>query len=180
MKLRKIGAEKSEQAKAKRLYLKAFPIEERAPFFLLSAKAAAKNVDFWGIYDGGEWCGFIYIVNYLDLSYVHYFAVEDGVRGKGIGSRTLELLKRRYSGRRFFLAVERLDPEAENFGQRQKRVDFYKRCGFEPLGSTVTEGAVTYDLLGIGGKVTNEEYQSLMGQWAGMILKRIIKFEISE
>lgn len=51
----------------------------------------------------------IYIINYLDLSYVFYFALDDSQRGQGIGSAVLREIRKLYSGRRFFLALEQLD-----------------------------------------------------------------------
>ena len=81
----------------KQLYKKAFPIEERAPFWLLSAKAKKENVDFWAIYDSHKFVGLIYIVNYADLSYIFYFAVLDSERGKGYGSKVLETVKQKVS-----------------------------------------------------------------------------------
>ena len=48
--LKQVNKKSADYKKIKELYKKAFPVNERAPFFVLSSKAKKPNVDFWGIY----------------------------------------------------------------------------------------------------------------------------------
>lgn len=73
-----------EYKQIKQLYFSAFPSEERAPFYLMIKRTKRENVDFLAIYCEKKWVGMIYIINYLDLSYVFYFALDDSQRGQGI------------------------------------------------------------------------------------------------
>lgn len=66
-----------------------------------------------------------------------------------------------------FLAIERLDPAADNYDERVKRRDFYLRGGLLPMGMNVQEGSVVYELLGCGGKVAAEEYSALIADYLG-------------
>ena len=85
---------------------------------------------------------------------------------------------------RIFLAREQLDKSAENYAQRVSRRNFYLRCGFEDLPCCIKEGSVVYDVMGIGGIVTAEEYHKLIKPWAGFLLKivdmRIIEKQVKE
>lgn len=166
MKMKKIRGI-AENARAAALYFEAFPPEERAPWFFLANKARSANVDNWGIYADGRFAGLMYVVNHADLSYVFYFAVKKDFRGMGLGTRALKLARKHYAGRRFFLAIERLDPAADNYDERVKRRDFYLRGGLLPMGMNVQEGSVVYELFGCGGKVAAEEYSALIADYLG-------------
>lgn len=178
--LKKVTRRFPDHKLLKQLYKKAFPIEERAPFWLLSAKAKKENVDFWAIYDSHKFVGLIYIVNYADLSYIFYFAVLDFERGKGYGSKVLETVKQKYQNRRIFLAIEQLDEDSENYDIRVKRKRFYRQNGFVALDLKLKEASVVYELMGIGGTVTAQEYDLLIGAYAGRLLKRLVTMKIIE
>lgn len=176
--LKQVNKKTADYKKMKELYKKAFPANERAPFFVLSAKAKKPNVDFWGIYTDNKWAGLMYVVNEEELSYIFYFAVSETERGKGCGSGALQVAKEKYAGQKMFLAIEQLDKEAENYSQRVKRKQFYERNGFKDLNLKLKEASVTYDLLGIGGTVEAEKYESLMSKYLGKLLSRLITMRI--
>ena len=117
---------------------------------------------FLAIYCEKKWVGMIYIINYLDLSYVFYFALDDSQRGQGIGSAVLREIHKLYSGRRFFLALEQLDKNAENYAQRLSRSRFYLKNGLKKLKISIKEGNVVYDSMGFGGEVKPDEYMAMM------------------
>lgn len=167
-----------ETARAAALYFEAFPPEERAPWLLLAKKARNANVDNWGIYADSRFAGLMYVVNHADLSYVFYFAVKKDFRGMGLGARALKLVRKHYASRRFFLAIESLDPAADNYDERVKRRDFYLRGGLLPMGMNVQEGSVVYELLGCGGKVAAEEYSALIAEYLGKTVFRGVTMRI--
>ena len=151
----------------RQLYHSAFPVNERAPFRMLLRGAKKANVDFFSCLDGEEWIGFLYVVNYNDMSYVFYFAVDPQKRGRGYGSAVLQAAGKHYSGRRFFLAIEEVEEKYKNYPQRLARLHFYERAGFVRSGQKMQEGTVIYDLMGVGGRVTNKEYRRLIRSFAG-------------
>ncbi|ADU24383.1 MULTISPECIES: GNAT family N-acetyltransferase [Ruminococcus] len=154
--------------KIMRLYNTAFPSDERAPFGILVKGAAKPNVNFFSCLDGDTWIGFIYTVNYRDLSYVFYFAVDDAVRGKGYGTAILKAAQKKYSGRKLFLAIEEVDKKYKNYSQRVNRLRFYERAGFVRTGQKMQEAKVIYDLMSTGGRIQNAEYRKLMRSFAGL------------
>ena len=52
--------------------------------------------------------------------------------------------------------------------------------GFEPLGKKLIEGEVTYDVLGVNGTVSPEEYDKLIESFSGKLLKKIFTMKIVE
>ena len=162
----------------KALYKKAFPAEERAPFWVLNRNARKEGVDFWGLYDDKEWVGLAYVISYSDLSYVFYLAISDRHRGKGYGSDTLRALKERYEGQKLFLAIEELDETADNYAERVSRKQFYLRGGLTELHCRLREAKVIYEVLGTGGKVEPEEYKQMMRHYLGPVLSRLVRMEI--
>ncbi|MCD7731035.1 MAG: GNAT family N-acetyltransferase [Oscillospiraceae bacterium] len=176
--LKRVSARLVEYKKIKELYNSAFPSDERAPFMLLMAKAGKENVDFWSVYADKNWVGFVYVVNDGVLSYVFYLAINASERGRGYGSAVLRTLKRLYDGQKLFLALEQLDESAENYTERLNRRHFYEKNGLLPIDGRIREGNVYYDIMGIGGTVTAEDYGHLMESYCGKILKRLCKIGI--
>ncbi len=90
----------------------------------------------------------------------------------------LKLFRPRNVRRGFFLAIESLDPAADNYDERVKRRDFYLRGGLLPMGMNVQEGSVVYELLGCGGKVAAEEYSALIAEYLGKTVFRDVTMRI--
>lgn len=174
-----IKEDTSHLADMERLYNTAFPADERAPFKWLVRGAKKENVDFLACMSGDEWIGLLYTVNYDDLSYVFYFAVDEKHRRKGCGTAILEAAQERYSGRRLFLAIEEVEKKYDNYDERIKRLHFYENAGFVRTGQKMQEASVIYDLMSIGGRVGNKEYLRLMRNFGGfrMYMIRLRIFE---
>lgn len=176
--LKEVNRNNPEYKQIRHLYKAAFPLSERAPFFMLARKAKQRNVDWWGIFDDKTWIGFFYVLNGPDLTYVFYFAVSEKERGKGYGSHALAALKEKYKGNRIFLAIEEVVETAPNYMERVKRRQFYQKNGFEDLHAGLREGTVIYELLGIGGTVSKQEYKQLISRWLGTCLSKLVKMEL--
>ncbi len=166
--------------KIRKLYNTAFPADERAPMWLLAVKAYKKSVDFWSLYRDGKWFGMAYVLNEDDLSYLFYFAVSESERGKGLGSAALKSLKKKYEGRRLFLALEQLDENADNYPERLKRRNFYLKNGLKPINRTIRECKVVYNVMGVGGDVLPLEYEKMMRNYLGFLLCGMVSMDIKE
>ena len=118
--------------------------------------------------NGDEWVGLLYTVNYDDLSYVFYFAVDDKQRGKGCGTAILKAAQAKYNGRRLFLAIEEVEEKYDNYDERVKRQRFYENAGFVHTGQKMQEATVIYDLMSVGGRIGNKEYRRLMRSFGGI------------
>lgn len=165
-------ANKEDLPLVKRLYLSAFPREERPPFFLLLRGLRRQGGELLLAKEQGRFLGFAYLVGTETLGYLFYFAIQENCRGLGYGSEVLRLLKEKYRGKRLFLARETLDSTVNNYAQRLRRHNFYLRNGFVDLPCQIQEGAVVFDVMGIGGEVSAQEYAALMDLWGGKWLRK--------
>jgi len=163
-----IKQDTSHLADMQRLYNTAFPSDERAPFGWLVRGAKKDNIDFLACMNGKEWVGLLYTVNYNDLSYIFYFAVDDNQRGKGCGTAILKAAQEKYSGRRLFLAIEEVEEKYDNYGERVRRQHFYENAGFIRTEQKMQEATVIYDLMSVGGRIGSKEYRKLMRSFGGL------------
>ncbi len=164
--------------KIRALYREAFPLIERAPFALLKKRAKEGRATMLVAVDRGAFCGFFYVLDDSELAYVFYFAVDPAQRGQGRGSEMLALLRRYYSGKRLFLALEAPDDAADNAEQRLRRWRFYERNGFVQLPGHIKEGSVVFEVMGIGGRVHAEEYGRLVRAWCGKWYQRFVDLKL--
>lgn len=161
------------------LYKTAFPPDERAPFWLMRRRAKQGRGQVLAAYDAEQFVGFTYLVIYRDMVYLFYFAINDGLRGKGYGSSVLQALRQKYPAKRIFLAREQLDDQAENAEQRRTRHEFYLFNGFCDWPCQIKEASVIYDVMGMGGdNITPAEYQALIDSWGGALLRRLIDMRV--
>lgn len=164
--------------KIKPLYKTSFPLNERAPFLLLRNRAEQGKAHMLAAKERNSFIGFAYMVCHRDMAYLFYFAVDSQKRGKGYGGKILKELKEYYRGMRIFLAREQLDKNADNYSQRVKRRDFYLQNGFVDLPCRLKEAKVIYDVMGIGGNISKREYEDLISQWCGNLLRKLIDMRI--
>lgn len=157
------------------IYNTSFPDNERAPFWLLAARAVKKNVDFWFLYDKErhKCIGMLYVVTHADIGYIFYFAIDEAVRGMGYGSAVLKAAMRYYKDIRLFLSIERLDEPCDNYDQRFRRRSFYLRNGFKDQHLHIKEANVIFDMLGVGEPPTKAEYDRLVDSYFGFMRKYI-------
>ena len=76
--------------------------------------------------DRGNLVSFIAVWEFEDFNFVEHFAVCEELRGKGIGSRILELYIEKSRGKKILLEVEL--PEDED---SIRRIEFYNKSGFK-------------------------------------------------
>lgn len=180
MTLKRVKYSLPEYKQIKKLYQSAFPPEERPPFFLLMSKTGRDNVDFWGIYADGKWIGLAYVISKDKLSYLFYLAVSEAERGKGFGSAIIRTLRRMYDDQLLFLALETLDEAAPNYDERLKRRNFYMHNGLKPVDCQITEGGVTYDVMGTSEHLEPDDYTRMMNEYAGRLFSHIYPYSVSQ
>lgn len=180
MTLKRVKSSLPEYKQIKALYHNAFPPEERPPFFILMAKKGSDNVDFWGIYADNKWVGLAYVISKGKLSYLFYLAVSEAERGKGYGSAIIRTIRRMYDGQQLFLALEVLDEAAPNYDERVKRRNFYMHNGLKPVDCQITEGGVTYDVMGTSEHLETKKYIEMMNEYSGRLFSHIYPYSISK
>lgn len=92
------------------------------------------------------------------MVHIIYFAVEEALRGRGLGSRILEEMRRANPGKRLLVDIEEPSGAAPNNAQRLRRRDFYLRCGYRETAVRYPWRGEDYVILSLGGTVTDEEF----------------------
>lgn len=72
------------------LYQTAFPKEEQLPWWLLRILTTLDRCDLTAYYDSDTFCGFTYTAAEGKILFVLFFAVDDGVRGRGYDSFSIK------------------------------------------------------------------------------------------
>lgn len=133
----------------KKLYMNSFPKNERFPFWILKHCSKEKNVVFNVILEDNKLIGMEYIINYENISYLMYLAVDKSQRDKGYGSQILKDLNQEYNT--IILSIEKTNKDLKD--DKQKRKDFYLRNGFNETNKFIKDNEVEYEVL-----CTNKEY----------------------
>ena len=168
---------KENLSKIKKLYRSAFPRIERKPFKMLLRQRDKGEAELFAVEaNDGLFLGLAFTVMQGDIVMLDYFAIYPKARGKGVGSRALQMLKARYADRRFILEIESVSEPCRNLEARQKRRDFYLRNGMTPAGYTARVFFTELEVLTAGEPVSFEEYRELYRSHLGdKALKKIVK-----
>ena len=113
-----------EQKKAKALYYRAFPKNERRSFPELVENRFG-GTEVFCFYDEETFVGMACLLNTPTISHIIYLAVDETLRGHGYGSKALELLHQSKPGKKIMVDIETPDEQAENAEQRRMRKKFY-------------------------------------------------------
>ncbi|GAP03411.1 GNAT family acetyltransferase [Fructobacillus pseudoficulneus] len=112
------------------IYREAFPASERIAFQELKQKAANHDqIKMVVLVDGEQNVGIAYFVDIKEKAFVLYLAVDQSIRGRGIGGQTLSALKDHYP-KGIILESESTLEGADNQQQRKARYHFYLKNGF--------------------------------------------------
>ena len=133
--------------KVKKLYLNAFPKNERFPFVGLLAMALQKRVSLQAVYDHDDFIGLIFWTYAEKIIYIGYLAVDPVWRGKGYGSQTLNLMKQHHPNQEIVLDIEPVIKTAKNYSQRINRLLFYKHNGFKLTQDNLVDEGGRYAIL---------------------------------
>lgn len=173
-----IPPNKENLTRIKKLYRSAFPRVERKPFRLILRQCEKGEAEIFAIEtNDGKFAGLAVTVKYNDIVMLDYFAIHPNARGKGIGSRALQMLKKRYADSRFILEIESIDEPCKNLETRQKRRGFYLRNGMKPSGFTARVFFTDLEILTAGEPVTFEEYRELYRSHLGEKMAGKIKLK---
>ena len=146
----------------KQLFLSAFPPEERRNLLTLwLLNAVRPQVALRAYREKDCFCGFSLTVDSEKYLYLSFIAVNPALRGQGYGSQILEQLQAAHPQQALLVEVGAPDEHAENCGQRQKRIEFYRRNGFVDLERTITGRGVTYRLLSTDPEFDRAAYRKI-------------------
>ncbi len=149
------------------LFVRAFPAEEREP--LDELKDPHLQGDFRAFFIDGEFCGLAYMLMDEINCYLFYLAIEDAMRGKGIGSEILKEIVKLHPNHRIVLEMETLDPEASNYNDRLRRDRFYRRNGLKHTSVTIEQCKVPYLILSTDENYALSDYKEM---WKEISIKQ--------
>lgn len=110
------------------LYEKAFPPVERRSIESLKEYVDHKETMFFcAVYESGELAGFVTYWLFTGFVYLEHIAVFPEMRNKDIGKQILDFLEANYPG------VRLLEVEPNTSELNERRINFYKRNGYEVL-----------------------------------------------
>ena len=161
-----------------KLFLSAFPSDERPPAHIFFAKAKKENNDVYAYYDNDEFIGFTGIITYKDIIYIFFLAVPEAKRNMGYGSKILEYIKSSHRDKVVLLCYEEVDRKYDDYEKRVKRKEFYQRNGFLENGFKTNEFGVIFETAYYGvHKVSFEEYVEIFAAGFGEFARQYIKKE---
>lgn len=125
-----IGETPEELKKARVLYYRSFPKNERRSFpELVENRFGCTEV--FCFYDGETFVGMGCLLNAPTISHIIYLAVDESLWGNGYGSKALELLHQSKPGKKIMVDIEVPDEQVENAEQRRMRKKFYLRAEYD-------------------------------------------------
>jgi len=159
----------------RKLYHNAFPREERKPFSIICKMYREGKNDIWCIRLNGKLMGLATTVNGEREILLDYLAVMPGHRGKGIGSRALEELKKIYQGKGIIAEIESSREDCPDRERRLVRKQFYVNSGLEPMDVEAEVFGVRMELLGFNCRLSFREYRQFYhdynSPWAAKHIK---------
>ena len=95
MKLHSVDATKDPNIRrqVRDLYLRAFPNEERLPWWVLFLNSCRRDIDLTAWLDGDRFCGFTASATVEGLHFLLFFAVTEDCRSQGYGSAILQAIQ---------------------------------------------------------------------------------------
>lgn len=161
MKLEK-AIRKDQKERIRKLYLEAFPEEERKPFELMVNKSEEGQVELLSIEsDSGSFLGMAIMVQDRDLALLDYFAISPECREGGTGGAALQMLKKRYADQRFFVEIESTLKVSAEEDMRIRRKHFYLRNGMCVQPLLVNFFGIEMEILSADCPIGYEEYHEL-------------------
>ncbi|MDD4291165.1 MAG: GNAT family N-acetyltransferase [Clostridia bacterium] len=147
---------------ARELYESSFPDLERKPWLTMLGFMRNGNAELNMITYDKKICGFVYILSRNNTALVDYLAIDNEMRGKGVGSAVCKLLGEKYFGQKLFLEVEKPDVIYPNYQERLRRQSFYLKNGLIPTGIFIRAYGTELELMTFGMSITYPEYIDFM------------------
>lgn len=138
----------------------AFPEEERVPLSEFLEYGQGEDAHFFAFYNEDEFVGFAFVISNEKVFYVSFFAIMPHLRSQGYGGQIIDKLVEFYQ-KTMVLEVERLDEPSDNLAQRQARMDFYLKNGFQTSDAFLEYGDLSFEILYRGEQFDEEAYRDI-------------------
>ncbi|HIX92448.1 MAG TPA: GNAT family N-acetyltransferase [Firmicutes bacterium] len=158
------------------LYAEAFPESERKLPKLLEDKYRIGKVDILAIVDENrKFLGEMITVKQGKLVLLDYFAICPDIRGGGIGSKALAMIREYYRDFILILEIESVNESSDNAEQRQRRKRFYLSNGFCSLDWEASLFGIRMEVLTYGVQIDFDSYHDIYASTFGRKLSDNVK-----
>lgn len=165
---KRIGPRSKDLNKIKKLYIDAFPENERFSFSMM-IKNENGHYETFAFYQDDVFCGFAILLNSLDISHIIYLATIPELRGKGLGAKALGAISRIKSSMRIIVDIERELPGNPENELRLRRKNFYLRNGYRETEVRYRWQDEYYEILVFGGELSSEDFGNF---WRALGIKK--------
>lgn len=139
------------------LYHRAFPPNEQRAFDDMLSDTSG-ICELLSLHKDGQTVGFACILTCIGISHIIYFAIEESLRGQGLGGEALALFHAHCAPRRVIVDIERCGEAYPDNAMRSRRKDFYLRAGYQENPVFYRWQQEDYEVLSYGGSITHEEF----------------------
>ena len=138
------------------LYSSAFTEIEKVPEenILRTIGRGGKLIEYR---DDGRFIGFTLTFTSGEWTFWIYLATIPEVRGKGYGSKLIDMVRETHPGKRIFLVVEPMDVTSDDYEMRVRRQRFYERNGCVNSDITLISDDAPFDSMYVSGVLTEDE-----------------------
>jgi len=176
-----INKNSSDLRRIESLLNNSFPKIERFPMDLILYKLEKGIGNLLAIYDDNHFIGFTHLIQYNNLTYVQYLAVDNKHQSMGYGSKILQFINEKYGMNPIILNIEIVDSTFENYSQRKKRKDLYKKNTFNESGLIFKDRWGTYEIMVNNGFTINKtDFINLMKYFVGTSLFLYLEISITD
>lgn len=141
------------------LYERAFPANERNTFESMQQRFG-DACELLVFEQDGQFIGFVLLLTCFDLTHILYLAVDEPLRGRGYGAQALEAIRRHRPAERIIADLEDIDPAAPNNAERERRMQFYRRGGYEASDVRYIWRGEKYVMFVCGGALDGDEFEA--------------------
>lgn len=114
----------------KSIYINSFPKEERFPFLLLYFNTLRNNSNLYVMEINNQIIGFIDAINYKNMIFILYLAVDKKMRNLGYGSKLLKQFLNENTNKNIYLNIDEVDTKFSDYKLRKQRLNFYLNNNF--------------------------------------------------
>jgi len=157
---KKVSKRLKEYKEIKKLMKRVFPKNELFPMWYLLLLSKMKMVQFYSYYEDNKFVGISYSLINDNMVFILYLAVNDKIQSKGYGTKILNIIKENNKGKEITLNIEPLDKNADNYQQRLRRYEFYKRNNFNNTGYYIDD-TDKYLVLSTKEELNIKEYKKI-------------------
>lgn len=164
------------------IYEESFPKNERMPNDEFLSVIRKYGCTLWAFFDQKEMLGFTCVMHNADykIGYLWYFAIASDYRNRGYGGKALQLLQEKYEDSQLVLDMEMLDPKAENYRQRIRRLHFYERNGFVRAFVGMSYFGMDYELMSNHAPLRLDDFKAVIAMVANSLFHPVFSNIVSK